>query len=199
MSNFLLNNNEINSNIVKNILLMLKRRGEIDNNNEIFESLQSDMKNTTVFSFTSNNKKFGIYIINSKLNSIISKSPLDEYLNTNLDMRKFIIIDSPSKRAVKQIFDSYKNCEFFFVREMIGDLCSKVFIPEHKILNEEQKNNLLKRIKLNELSVILTSDVMSRYYNANPNDVFRIKRPNMTTGYSIFYRVVVKGKVDNLF
>ena len=198
-NNFLLNNNEINSNIIKNILLMLKRRGEIENNEEIFNSLQSDIKNTTIFSFTSNNKKYGIYIINSKLNSIISKSPLDDYLNSKLDMRKFIIIDSPSKRAVKQIFNSYKNCEFFFVHEMIGDICSKVFIPEHKILNNEQKKDLLNRIKLKELSIILTSDVMSRYYNAEPNDVFRIKRPNITTGYSIFYRVVVKGKVDNLF
>ena len=40
---------------------------------------------------------------------------------------------------------------------------------------------------------------MSRYYNLKPNDVFRMKKTNMTTGYSIFYRVVVKGKVDNLF
>ena len=45
-------------------------------------------------------------------------------------MRKFIIIDSPSKRAVKQIFNSYKNCEFFFVREMID-----IYVLKFSFLN----------------------------------------------------------------
>ena len=197
--NFLLNKKEINSNIVKNVLLMLKRRQKIDDIDSIFSSLQEDINSTTVFKFTSNNNKFGINILNSKLNSIISKSPLDEYLNSNLDVHKIIIIDNPSKRAVKQLYSSYQNCEFFFLREMIEDICAKVFVPQHIILNNEDKDDLLKRFKLKDLSKILSTDVMSRYYDAKVDDVFKIIRPNITTGHSIFYRVVVNGKIDNLF
>ena len=197
--NFFLKNKEINSNVIKNVLLMLKRRQKIDNVDSIFNSLQDDINSTTVFKFTSNNNKFGINILNSKLNSIISKSPLDEYLNSNLDVHKIIIIEDPSKRAVKQLYSSYQNCEFFFLREMIEDICAKVFVPEHIILNNEEKNDLLERFKLNDLSKILSTDVMSRYYNAKLNDVFKIIRPNITTGHSIFYRVVVNGNIDNLF
>lgn len=197
--NFLLNNKEINSNIIKNVLLMLKRREKIDDVDSIFNSLQEDINSTTVFKFTSNNNKFGINILNSKLNSIISKSPLDEYLNSNLDVHKIIIIDNPSKRAVKQLYSSYQNCEFFFLREMIEDICAKVFVPQHIILNNEDKDDLLKRFKLKDLSKILSTDVMSRYYDAKVDDVFKIIRPNITTGHSIFYRVVVNGKIDNLF
>ena len=197
--NFLLNNKEINSNIVKNVLLMLKRRQKIDDVDSIFNSLQDDINSTTVFKFTSNNNKFGINILNSKLNSIISKSPLDEYLNSNLDVHKIIIIDNPSKRAVKQLYSSYQNCEFFFLREMIEDICAKVFVPQHIVLNNEDKDDLLKRFKLKDLSKILSTDVMSRYYDAKVDDVFKIIRPNITTGHSIFYRVVVNGKIDNLF
>ena len=197
--NFLLNNKEINSNIVKNVLLMLKRRQKIDDVDSIFNSLQEDINSTTVFKFTSNNNKFGINILNSKLNSIISKSLLDEYLNSNLDVHKIIIIDNPSKRAVKQLYSSYQNCEFFFLREMIEDICAKVFVPQHIVLNNEDKDDLLKRFKLKDLSKILSTDVMSRYYDAKVDDVFKIIRPNITTGHSIFYRVVVNGKIDNLF
>ena len=82
---------------------------------------------------------------------------------------------------------------------MIHDLCSKHFIPEHKILNDEDKSELLKRFKLNEFSRIFNYDVMARYYNAKVNDIFKILRPNITSGYSVFYRVVVNGKIDNLF
>lgn len=198
-SNFLLNNKEINAKIVKNVLIMLKRRQKISDIESIYNSLQEDINTTTVFKFTSDNNKFGINILNSKLNSIISKSPLDEYLNSNLDVRKIIIIYKPSKRAVKQLFSSYQNCEFFFLREMIEDICSKVFVPEHVILNNDDKNDLLKRFKLKDLSKILNTDVMSRYYNAKIDDIFKIIRPNITTGNSIFYRAVVNGKIDNLF
>ena len=198
-SNFLLNNKEINSNILKNILLMLKRRGKIEDIDNIYNSLENDIANTTVFQFSYNNNKFGINIINSKLNSIISKSPLDEYLNSNLDVHKFVLIYNPSKRAVKQLYDSYQNCEFFFIREMIEDICSKVFVPDHILMNDEDKSNLLKSFKLKDLSKIHSTDVMARYYNAKVNDVFKIIRPNITTGHSIFYRVVINGKIDNLF
>lgn len=194
----MLNNNEVNSNIVKNILLMLQRRNMITDYEGILNSL-GDINGNSVFNFKYNNDKYSIYIINSKLNSIISKSPLDDYLNSNLDVRKIVIIESPSKRAVKQLYGSYNNCEFFFVHEMIHDLCSKNFIPEHKILNDEDKSELLKRFKLNEFSRIFNYDVMARYYNAKVNDIFKILRPNITSGYSVFYRVVVSGKIDNLF
>lgn len=197
-NNFMLNNNEINSNIIKNILVMLQRRGKISDYEGILNSI-GVISGNSVFNFKNNNDKYSIYIINSKLNSIISKSPLDDYLNSNLDVRKFIIIETPSKRAIKQLYGSYNNSEFFFVHEMIHDLCSKNFIPEHKILNNEDKSELLKRFKLNEFSKIFKYDVMSRYYNAQVNDVFKILRPNITSGYSIFYRVVINGKVDNLF
>ena len=41
--------------------------------------------------------------------------------------------------------------------------------------------------------------LVARYYNAKVNDIFKILRPNITSGYSVFYRVVVNGKIDNLF
>ena len=88
----MLSKNEINSNIVKNILLMLQRRNMISDYEGILNSI-GDLNGNSVFDFKNNNDKYSIYIINSKLNSIISKSPLDDYLNSNY-MNLIIIVNS---------------------------------------------------------------------------------------------------------
>lgn len=37
---------------------------------------------------------------------------------------------------------------------------------------------------------------MARYYGAKLNDVFRIIRPNINSGTSIYYRLVIPGSMD---
>ena len=77
----------------------------------------------TIIKFKGNeNMKYSIYIVNSTLNSIVNKSPLDEYLNDNLDERKIVIIKNPAKRALKQLY--IENCEFFLLK-MLEDFPSK--------------------------------------------------------------------------
>ena len=41
--------------------------------------------------------------------------------------------------------------------------------------------------------------MMARYYNAKVGDIFRIIRPSLTSGLSIFYRRVQTGNLDILF
>ena len=41
--------------------------------------------------------------------------------------------------------------------------------------------------------------MMSRYYGAKVNDIFRIKRYNLNSGISVVYRRVVEGNLDILF
>ena len=192
-----INTKTINKIAIQNLLLMLVRRNEINQNT--YNNYKNIENFDTILDFKENDKKFSIYIINSKLNSIISKSPLDDYLNNNVDIKKFILIEQPTKRTVKQIMNNYQNCEFFFIHELMEDIPSKIFIPKHILLSEEDKALLLQKIKLNEFSQIKNTDTMARYYNAKVNDVFKIIRPNITTIEEISYRIVVKGKIDDLF
>lgn len=197
MQSVKINTKTINQIAIQNVLLMLLRRNEI--NQTTYNNYKNVDKFDTIFNFKENDKKFSIYIINSKLNSIISKSPLDDYLNNNINVKKFILIDQPTKRTVKQIMNNYQNCEFFFIYEFMEDIPSKIFIPKHILLSEEDKSLLLQKIKLNEFSHIKNTDTMARYYNAKVDDVFKIIRPNITTIEEIAYRIVVKGKIDDLF
>lgn len=199
LTNVQMSAKEINKIIVTNLAKMLYRRKQVDNLDSLVSKLNDLVSAKNIFDFEVNNNKFSIYILSSKLMSITQNSPLDEYLSNNLDYHKFIIISKASKKSVRQVINNYTNCEFFHERELLEDVPAKNIIPEHQLLSEADKEKLLEKFKLSELSKIYSTDIMVRYYNATVNDVFRIIRPNITSGKSIFYRVVVQGKVEQLF
>jgi len=196
-ANLKLSTKEINKKILYNTILMIHRRNNIKESNveKIISKLGIDYSDT-IINFKIEENKYSLNIINSKLNSITNNSQLDEYLKKNLNIKKFVVIKEPSKRVIKQIFKIYKNCEFFHHHELIEDLISKIFIPKHILLNDDEKKILLEKINQKELSKIYSTDIISRYYKAKEGDIFKIERPNITCGKSIFYREVKKGKID---
>lgn len=195
-----LNTKEINIEVCRNVLKMLERRKLINNHQIVFDKIFNDINNKASIEFILNNgNKCCIYIINAKISSIIQGTPVDDFLSNNIDIHKIIVIKECSKKGVKQITTDYKNSEFFFEHEMLEDIPSKSFIPEHQLLSPDELNELLSKFSQNELSIIYNTDMMSRYYNAKIGDVFRIIRPTVTSGNSIFYRRVHNGPWDILF
>lgn len=191
---------EISSNILNNTLKMLVRRKNIKSGDKIFNDNKDIFIEKGEIDFKDdNNKKFSVYLNSSKISSIVQGSQLDDYLKNNLDVQKIIIIKDPSKKVVKQIMTEYINAEIFMEHELMEDIPSKFFIPEHQLLSDDEKKNLLETFKDNELAKINDTDVMSRYYGAKPEDIFRIIRPSITAGYNIFYRRVVSGNINQLF
>jgi DNA-directed RNA polymerase subunit H (RpoH/RPB5) len=198
--NIELNTKEINNIVIKNILIMLYRRHLLDDYEQVFNSISNEINNKSTIEFIlNNNTKCSIYNVNGKLISITQKSPLDEYLSTNHNVHKIVIFKDLSKKIAKQINEEYKNSEFFFEHEMLEDIINKSFIPTHQLLISEEKEELLSKFAENELSIIFTTDMMSRYFNAQIGDIFRIIRPSITSGKSIFYRRVVHGSWDKIF
>jgi len=198
--NIELSNKQININICNNTLKMLFRRKLINSIDDTLEEITDQINNKASIDFSlNNNTKCSIYIVNAKLTSIVNGSPLDEFLRSNTEIHKLIIIKDFTKKVAKQILDEYKNAEFFFEHELLEDIPSKVFIPEHQLLSNEEKAELFTKFNENELSIIYTTDTMSRYYNASIGDIFRIIRPSITSGKSIFYRRVIHGSLDLIF
>lgn len=193
------NNTELIQIIIENVLKMLERRKLLDSGDDIYKQLDMN-SGKSIFEIVLNDKsKCGIYIVNAKLTSIVKGTPLDDYLSNNIDIHKIIIARDVAKKVVKQIISEYKNAEFFFETEMLEDIPNKSFIPIHQILSIEEKNELLEKFSETDLSKILVSDMMSRYYAAKIGDIFRIIRPSFTAGKNVFYRRVVNGSWDILF
>lgn len=191
---------EANVIVFENFLKMLQRRTYINDYTNIFDNQKGDIIPNKSLSITvDTGAKILFYIINGDVRSITNKSPLDEFLSSNTNILKFLIIKGPSKKVFKQIIENYPNSELFFFHEFMEDIPSKDFIPKHSILNSSDKDELLQYINIKNLKRIYTTDMMSRYFNAKVGDVFRIERLNITSGHGVDYRVVVPGKIDMIF
>ena len=195
--NIELNSKEINIEVCINVLKMLERRKVIDTFDKTYQQIVGDINQKATIEFNlNNNTKCSIYSINAKLTSISQGTPLDDYLSNNLDIHKIVILKEAAKKVIKQIQTEYKNVEYFFEQEMLEDMPLKIFIPVHQLLSIDEKNELLGKFNENELSSIYDTEMQSRYYNAKVGDIFRIIRPSLSSGTSIFYRRVIHGSLD---
>jgi DNA-directed RNA polymerase subunit H (RpoH/RPB5) len=194
------NNRETIQIVMENVLKMLERRKVFNSWSDEFKKLSSDLTTKTIFTIELNNKQnCGVYLVNAKLTSVVQGTPLDDYLSNNIDVHKIIIAKDVSKKVVKQIVGEYSNAEFFFESEFMEDIPAKTFIPEHHLLDAEEKAELVSKFSETDLGRILVTDIMSRYYGAKIGDIFRIIRPSFTAGKNIYYRRVVNGSWDILF
>jgi len=195
LSNVEMNVKEMMTTIISNLSKLFHRRNYIDKPElpqKVYDSILADK----FYHFEVNGKKLSIDILNIDLKNISSGSNADDYLNKNIEYHKFLIVKSFSKKTYMQIQTEYNNAEIFTIYEMLEDIPAKEFIPEHNILNDTDKAELLASFGLNELGRIYSTDMMARYYGAKVNDVFRIIRPNISCGTSIYYRLVVNGNMD---
>ena len=102
-------NKELTKLLLKNTLKMLYIRDLIN-----FEDIESYIlnidENKNIFEIKLNNKKiYSIYLLNTSITTIISGTPLDEYLSENINIHKIVIAKNVSKKVVKQLYHQYQN------------------------------------------------------------------------------------------
>jgi DNA-directed RNA polymerase subunit H (RpoH/RPB5) len=126
--------------------------------------------------------------------------PLAEFI---LEMDKYkckngILISaknlSPSARKKIESLLNY-NIHFFLESEMIYDPTEHYFTPEHRVMEVEEQRQFLSRnnLSIDQLPIILTTDIISRYYGFVPGQVIEIKRFNLYDSIvqnSLAYRAV---------
>ena len=190
-------NKEILILIIENTLKMLSKRNLFNKEDiELYISKINDSKN--IFEIKLNNNSLcGIYILNTPITTIISSTHLDEYLSEDINIHKILIAKSVSKKVVKQLYQEYKNIEFFFETEMLEDKSSISFIPEHRKLTKEEIDNL--HIEEQSLAYLKLFDAVVRYHNGKVGDIFEIIRPSFVSGYSIDYKKVIISSSDIIF
>ena len=74
------------------------------------------------------------------------------------------------------------------------DILKHELVPEHVILEEKEKKELLEKLKITPINLpkILTNDPAVKTIGAKEGDILKIIRKSVTVGTSIYYRVVVK-------
>ena len=186
-----MNNTEKIYESIKNILkLFNNRKYFITDNQDKIEKIVQDIKNNGVANITDDNIKISIYYKDVELKNISSGSELDDHLSKNTEFIKFILLKEFSRKVYKQV-NEYNNTYIFHIFEMLEDIPSKNIIPDHQLLLKENIEELKKVYDINYFPKIYNTDMMSRYYGAKVGDIFRIKRLNLNSGVSTYYRRVV--------
>lgn len=187
--------------VINNFLTMCKDRNYIDNVEKTFNSISKDLDYNKSIKIKMNISNVYVYVTWDKMSSILNNSPHDEFINSHVDNKKFLIVNNMPKKILRQVSENSEktNTQAFSVQEFMEAVTLKNIIPKHTILTLEEKEELIDNIDIKNIAKIFDIDRMSRYYNAKVNDIFRIERNNIMSGTSIFYRIVVPGKIDLLY
>ena len=192
LNNVLMNNNEKIKESMKNLLKLFQRRGYFNTSNEDkIDKMTSDIKMNGKTNLSQGDVKISIYYKDIDLKNISSGSEVDEFLSKNTEFIKFVLLKEFSKKVYKQV-NEYKNSHIFHIFEMLEDIPSKNIVPEHQLLSDSDREELKKVYDISFFPKINNTDMMSRYYGAKVGDIFRIKRLNLNSGISTYYRRVIK-------
>lgn len=119
---------------------------------------------------------------------------LDQYERENIFHIIFVVpqMPSPAVMSMTQSIEKF-DIEFFSMEELRFNKTRHTWVPVHRILSKDEKENVLGGLKLepSDLPKILKSDVIARYLGAKQGEVIEIIRKSKTAGESMYYRIVV--------
>lgn len=95
-----------------------------------------------------------------------------------------------AKQAVQELSDSCR-IEHFKEAELLVDITEHTLVPDHQVLSQNEKAELLKRYRLKETQLprIQPNDPVARYYGMKRSNVVKITRPSETAGRYVTYRI----------
>jgi hypothetical protein len=141
------NSAEIIEIVNNNIITMLKDRGLKIN------KIKPTNKNNIFIINGETDEEYNIYF-SDKITNISINSPIDEFLSNSL-IHKILVFKDISKKALNQLLNNFKNFEYFFEHELIENVAEKIFNPKFELLNDYDKNQLLKTFSELELAKLL--------------------------------------------
>jgi DNA-directed RNA polymerase I, II, and III subunit RPABC1 len=192
----IINKNDKIHTVIKTLCRIISERKYSNKSlKEIFDKLKP-LINDDQMLFTIDDKKFGIKFVSNFLTTIKKEASIENFLEKNSDVHKFVIINRLSDRAIKQVLE-HKNTEVFTMDELLIVVIDHYLVPQHILLSPEEKENYLTTFnhQIRDMKKILLNDPIAKFYGAKVGDMFKIIRPSITAGKDIDYRIVIPGEI----
>ena len=199
-----MNEDKILKIVLTNLIYMLTERGILKNENieKNIKNIINDISEEKIFKIKSesSNAIYNVMIVNGKISTINKIIGFDNFINLSNNQNRIFIGNNISQKAFKQFLEK-KNSEVFFEKDLMIDIVKHKYQPKFKLLSDEEKQQKLKDYNIENKfeSKMLSTDVIARYFNAKPGDIFRIKRPSTFSGESFHYRLVVESPISVIF
>jgi len=96
-----------------------------------------------------------------------------------------------AKQALVDMAPKY-ILEQFLETELLVNVTEHELVPQHVVLNADEKAELLERYKLkdHQLPRIQQGDTIARYFGLKRGQIIKIIRPSVTAGRYVTYRIV---------
>lgn len=148
---------------------------------------KSDDAADQIFIFFPEDEKVGVKPIKTYCQRMKDESVSTAILVVKIALTPF------AKTAVKEMAQRGYRVEYFRDAELLVDITEHKLVPEHIVLTEQQKKELLERYRLkpSQLPRIQITDPIARYFGLKHGQVVKIIRPSETAGRYVTYRICV--------
>lgn len=140
-----------------------------------------------IFVFFPDDEKVGVKPIKTYCETMSRENVKNAILVVRVNLTPF------AKTAVKEMTLRGYRVEYFKDAELLVDITEHKLVPEHIVLTNQQKRELLERYRLKptQLPRIQITDPIARFYGLKLHQVVKIVRLSETAGRYITYRICV--------
>jgi DNA-directed RNA polymerases I, II, and III subunit RPABC1 len=162
--------------------------------------ISSDVNPLDIYLENKNNKIMIKFIVNQKLRINNLTNLVEDIITTQLFTENDTLIIITHDKITNEIFDEFLETiyqkhnifiQLFWIETLMVDITQHKLVPNHSIVSNEEKEQLLQKYNLvsySQLPIIMKNDPVAKYYGGKRGDVFKINRPSETAGEYITYR-----------
>jgi len=145
---------------------------------------KADDEQSQLFVFFPEDEKVGVKPIKEYTERMREESVSNAILVLKVGMTPI------AKQAIQEVSDSVR-IEYFLEAELLVDITEHKLVPDHQVLTQNEKQELLKRYRLKETQLprIQPTDPVARYYGMRRGQVVKITRLSETAGRYVTYRI----------
>ncbi|KAJ1727995.1 DNA-directed RNA polymerases II 24 kDa polypeptide (RNA polymerase II subunit 5) [Coemansia biformis] len=158
--------------------------GKVDRVRLTFVVQKKDDPSNQMFVFFPEGKSVGVGQVREYIGKMTKESVTNGIIVYSGSM-------SPSTDKIRAALPANHRLEKFHESDLLVNITEHDLVPQHKILSEEQKREILKRYRLRETQLprISIDDPVARYYGMVRGQVVQIIRPSETAGRYVTYRM----------
>lgn len=198
---------EIFDNVKANIIKMFVERKLIDPENEqnrINKLLQDEnddneyvikIDNEENYNTKIPNKKIYVKFLFDKINSLNKSAPIVQFIESIPNDYKFIVvteIQSRTKTTIDREMES-NLIEIYNFKDLKENKVDNANVSRYEILTQDQILEFYNayRLKKANVALILSCDMMCKYYKLKEGQIVRLIKPSIATCENPYYRLVI--------